>query len=320
MMSQPGIHGGENEAQPFNSHSSDFQDENTSVLPVEVCSDTNALDDIYASSTFKSPNDYYTSLQSNSWNSEAPAGVDPPLTGVTSSPPILTHSISTSHYDTEPIPERIPTCTSDEKTYGSQLEKRTEFHDASPHHKKNKSDGEGSYQETAINSNASDFTTDLTCSPDSATTPTLLPPDASLYSADIEAKANARRSRSSRPAGSTGEKRRAGRQPTPEPAPSTQRVRNRMAANKFRIKTKAAVAELEAMEREESARHEQLSMAVRSLQADVFALKSEILLHGGCGDGLVQNYLNKSVRSLADECGPGQVSHNSSFKPILVRR
>ena len=63
------------------------------------------------------------------------------------------------------------------------------------------------------------------------------------------------------------------------------------------------MAELEASEKAESLRHEQLSMTLRSLQADVFALKSEILLHGNCADGHIQDYLNNTARSLVNGCG-----------------
>lgn len=78
-----------------------------------------------------------------------------------------------------------------------------------------------------------------------------------------------------------------------------QRARNRTAAIKCRTKTKAAAAELAATEKAESSRHEGLLMTLRGLQEDVFALKSEILLHGNCGDGLIQDYLNSTARSLA---------------------
>lgn len=78
-----------------------------------------------------------------------------------------------------------------------------------------------------------------------------------------------------------------------------QRARNRTAAIKCRTKTKAAAAELAATEKAESSRHEVLLVTLRGLQEDVFALKSEILLHGNCGDGLIQDYLNNTARSLA---------------------
>lgn len=93
-----------------------------------------------------------------------------------------------------------------------------------------------------------------------------------------------------------------GTQRTIQPSPATsrpeQRARNRTAAIKCRIKTKAAVAELEATETAESSRHETLLRTLRGLQADIFALKSEVLLHGNCGDGLIQDYLNNTARSL----------------------
>jgi hypothetical protein len=135
----------------------------------------------------------------------------------------------------------------------------------------------------------------------------LFTPHASFDLPETDAQTTPRQSRSSRKASSSSEKRRTKQSPTPETSRSEQRARNRKAANKCRIKTKAAVAELEATEREESSRHEQLSMTLRSLQADVFALKSEILMHGNCGDRLIQDYLKKSARSLTAWCvGSGE--------------
>lgn len=86
---------------------------------------------------------------------------------------------------------------------------------------------------------------------------------------------------------------------SPATARSDQRARNKTAAIKCRTKTKAAVAKLEATEKAESSRHEALLMTLRGLQEDVFALKSEVLLHGNCADGLIQDYLNSTARSLA---------------------
>lgn len=86
---------------------------------------------------------------------------------------------------------------------------------------------------------------------------------------------------------------------SPATSRSDQRARNKTAAIKCRTKTKAAVAKLEATEKAESSRHEALLRTLRGLQEDVFALKSEILLHGNCADGLIQDYLNSTARSLA---------------------
>lgn len=86
--------------------------------------------------------------------------------------------------------------------------------------------------------------------------------------------------------------------PSPHPAQPAQRARNRNAAIKCRAKTKAAAAELEAREKAESLRHQQLMAIFRSLQAEVFALKSELLLHGNCNDNFIQDYLKSTARSL----------------------
>lgn len=79
---------------------------------------------------------------------------------------------------------------------------------------------------------------------------------------------------------------------------SDKRARNRTAAVKCRTKNKAAIAELEATEKALSSRHRQLRATLRGLQADVFALKSEILLHANCGEGHIQDYVNNAAKSL----------------------
>ncbi|KAL1873182.1 hypothetical protein Daus18300_004001 [Diaporthe australafricana] len=89
---------------------------------------------------------------------------------------------------------------------------------------------------------------------------------------------------------------------SPQPA---QRARNRTAAIKCRAKTKAATAELDAREKAESLRHQQLMASFRALQAEVFALKSELLLHGNCNDSFIQDYLKNTARSLTVGSGAG---------------
>lgn len=132
---------------------------------------------------------------------------------------------------------------------------------------------------------------------DSSKTSSPLTSNVKLNLPNIAAHPHPRQPESSRRASS-----RFGTQRTVQPSPATsrpdQRARNRTAAIKCRIKTKAAVAELEATEKAESSRHEVLLTTLRGLQADVFALKSEVLLHGNCGDGLIQEYLNNTARSL----------------------
>ncbi|ROV88758.1 hypothetical protein VMCG_10046 [Cytospora schulzeri] len=83
---------------------------------------------------------------------------------------------------------------------------------------------------------------------------------------------------------------------------ATQRARNRVAANKFRKKSKAAVAELEAVERGLSAQHEHLSMMVRELREEVLGLKNELLLHGNCDCAMIHQYLSNTARSLSLGC------------------
>lgn len=236
---------------------------------------------------------------------------------------ILENDNSIAH-EHNPKSESVSEATTGESQPRQHIN-QTGSHYPSRPRKKKKSDHPRPCQEPSINSNASALTIDLTSSPDSATTPMPVPPDVSFDSADTDAQKIPGRSRSPRKSDSAGEKRRATQSPTPAPTISEQRARNRIAATKCRIKTKAAVAELEATEREESLKHEQLLRTARSLQADVFALKSEILLHGGCGDRLIQNYLNESARSLAAgsggvaEYGMGQASPHSSSESTHLR-
>lgn len=83
---------------------------------------------------------------------------------------------------------------------------------------------------------------------------------------------------------------------------ATQRARNRVAANKFRKKSKAAVAELEAVERGLSMQHEQLSRMARDLREEVLGLKNELLMHGNCDCAMIHQYLSNTARSLSLGC------------------
>lgn len=208
---------------------------------------------------------------------------------------------------------------SEATTNGSQHGDRADSLYPGPPRKK-ECDGRGPCQNTSIERNASALTIAPRYSSDPATSPMPPTPAVSFGPLDKEAQTHQRRPRSPRRVNSSSEKRRARQSPTSAASPSDQRNRNRIAANKCRIKTKAAIAELEATEREESLKHEQLSITLRSLQADVFALKSQILLHGICGDKLIQDYLNESARSLTAGCGPGDGSRISSSGSIQLRR
>jgi len=230
--------------------------------------------------------------------------------------------LKTGNLDThkqKPESISISEATTDGRQHGNRTDSVSQ-----PRENKN-CDGPGPCQETSIKSHASALTVAIMYS-DPATSPIPFTPDASFDLPETDAQTTPRQSRSSRKASSSNEKRRTKQSPTPETSQSEQRARNRKAANKCRIKTKAAVAELEATEREESSRHEQLSMTLRSLQADVFVLKSEILMHGNCGDWLIQDYLKKSARSLTAGCvgsgegGSGGGSPISSSRSLQSRR
>lgn len=81
-----------------------------------------------------------------------------------------------------------------------------------------------------------------------------------------------------------------------QPAQPDPRARNREAANRCRAKSKVAVAELEATERAMGAEHQSLTLTARSLRNEVLALKNQLLMHGNCGDDLIQQYLTNSAR------------------------
>ncbi|KAG6355968.1 hypothetical protein INS49_015353 [Diaporthe citri] len=176
--------------------------------------------------------------------------------------------------------------------------------------KRKKCGAAGSCQETSLKCKTSALTIPPTSTTNPSNSPVPLAPNVSFDPPDTDAHPNPIRPQSSRRAASSNDMQRGARSP-PAASRSEQRARNRAAAIKCRVKTKAAAAELEATEKAESARHEHLSTTLRGLQADVFALKSEILLHGNCGDGLIQDYLNNAARSLATstdgatECRPG---------------
>lgn len=215
--------------------------------------------------------------------------------------------------------ETESTCVSEVTTDLSQhINREDSLYPDAP--RKEECDGSGPCQNTSINRNASALTVAPRYSSNPATAPLPYTPAVSFDQPGTQAQTNTRRLGSSRRVGSSSEKRQTRQSPTAAASPSQQRNRNRIAANKCRVKTKAAIAELEATEREESSKHKQLSMTLRSLQADVFALKSQILLHGICGDKLIQNYLNESARSLTGGCGPGDGSRIFSSGSMRLRR
>lgn len=194
------------------------------------------------------------------------------------------------------------TSLQNETTDESLYENLEDWLHTSPARKRQKSGDAASCQETSFRDESLPvlfspaFTTDLCNSPMS------LASNVSFDPPNLDAHPSPRRPASSRFASSSNDAQRSARSPPPRPRPD-QRARNRTAAVKCRVKTKAAAAELEAREKAESSRHAQLSATLRGLQADVFALKSEILRHGNCGDGVIQGYLKNTARSLAVGCG-----------------
>ncbi|ROV90996.1 hypothetical protein VSDG_07663 [Cytospora chrysosperma] len=100
---------------------------------------------------------------------------------------------------------------------------------------------------------------------------------------------------------------------------ATQRARNRVAANKFRKKSKAAVADLEAVERGLRAQHEQLSMMARDLREEVLGLKNELLLHGNCDCAMIHQYLSHTARTLSlGRSTPRHKASQGDFPSVTV--
>lgn len=186
----------------------------------------------------------------------------------------------------------------------SQDRRHAELLSSSPPLKRKKCVATGSCQEFRFKSNGSGQTATSISDMDRPYAPTPFASDVSFDLPETAAHSSPIRPKSSRRTGSGKDAQRRVRSP-PAKSPAEQRARNRTAAEKCRVKTKAAAAALEATERAESSRHEQLVATLRGLQAEVFALKSEVLLHGACGDGPIRDYLGNTARSLATGCGGG---------------
>lgn len=244
-------------------------------------------------------------------NPRAGAGNDDPI--------IVSERTSKNENSIIQTHEPESTSVSEATTDGSQHINREDSLYPNPL-RKEECNGLGSCRNTSIKRNASAPTVAPRYSSNPATSPLPHTPAVSFDPPGTEAQTNPRRLGSSRRVNSSSGKRRTRQSPTTAPSPTQLRNRNRISANKCRIKTKAAIAELEATEREESSKHQQLSMTLRSLQADVFALKSQILMHGICGDKLIQDYLNESARSLTAGCGPDDGSRISSSGSIQFKR
>jgi len=78
----------------------------------------------------------------------------------------------------------------------------------------------------------------------------------------------------------------------------TQRERNRMAATKCRAKTKAAVTQLEIVERDASDRREVLNSEAAALRSEVLFLRNMVLEHHSCRCVDKQNYIRNASELL----------------------
>lgn len=97
---------------------------------------------------------------------------------------------------------------------------------------------------------------------------------------------------------------------------ASQRLRNRAAATKCRMKSKVAIAQLEATERVLSDQHSQLSATVTGLRDEVLTLKNEILLHGNCDCDLINHYLRNAARNLGGGARGGPVPTTAAPPPL----
>lgn len=80
----------------------------------------------------------------------------------------------------------------------------------------------------------------------------------------------------------------------PTTKPSAQ-ARNRAAASRYRAKTQAAFAQLEAAERDVTVRHQSLLACAARLRDEIFALKNELLRHADCECPLIRGYLSHAA-------------------------
>ncbi|KAK4116849.1 hypothetical protein N656DRAFT_795105 [Canariomyces notabilis] len=74
------------------------------------------------------------------------------------------------------------------------------------------------------------------------------------------------------------------------------RDRNRAAASRYRAKTQAAFAQLEAEERAANDRRQSLMACASQLRDEIFLLKTELLRHADCDCPLIQGYLSHAAR------------------------
>jgi hypothetical protein len=97
--------------------------------------------------------------------------------------------------------------------------------------------------------------------------------------------------------------------PDPDPTPKPRRVsssatdqksRNRVAASKCRLKTKAAISRLETEERAASEQNATLAAAVARLREETYVLRSQLLMHTDCRCKLIQQFLCNRAKELGD--------------------
>ena len=77
------------------------------------------------------------------------------------------------------------------------------------------------------------------------------------------------------------------------------KLRNRRAAKKYREKTKTYQGSLAKQLAQLEGRRSVLSNQVKSLHAEVLALKQDILLHGECGSAIIDAFITRSATRIS---------------------
>jgi hypothetical protein len=83
--------------------------------------------------------------------------------------------------------------------------------------------------------------------------------------------------------------------------------RNRIAANKLRLRKKEDLARLQSVEQAMEQRHKTLSRSVDDLKEEVLYLKTQLLQHKGCNCTLIQHSINEEAQQYVYSLEPRQL-------------
>ncbi|KAI7776357.1 hypothetical protein LA080_005437 [Diaporthe eres] len=327
---------GMTEAQPSGLYPSYFDYENTIVASMVQYIDTS--DNTYISSVFAGDDSYNSPLPYNIWPTETAGPLSMPfanaitsLNAPTNYAPVPLPSPLSGIVPTAPNEWQIQDVPSEQTSagcHGALLPKLVWIASTTQYHQKEAqsattdlsrpekvpdslpnslprwrtSRAAGSNDATRSQTNASRPKVSPTYNIGILQTPISTVSDGGSSAPGIDDQTSPRRQGNSRRVSPNGDGQRTSRSLPTIPRPDKP-ARSRAAANKCRAKGKAAAAELEATEKAESLRRGQLLATFRGLQTEVFALKSEIMMHGNCDDVMIQNYLNSTAGSFATGYG-----------------